>query len=186
MKWMKKIFIALFIFLFLITGTLLVIAFAYENEVKDYMIQQLNKHLKTQVIVDSKNINLSLLRNFPYASLEFKDVKMLGSPVEKKESKRDTLFALEKVFLEFNVFDILRKNYVVKKIKAENGTMKLKMGINGTVNWDIWKGDSAATASREESAFNLEKFQLNNIELQYLNYKNKNDFSFQDRKSTRL
>ena len=186
MKILKRI-VLIFLFLFLlIVGTLLLIAFAYENEVKDYMIQQLNKNLKTKVIVDSKNIKLSLLKNFPYASLDFKNAVMLESPVGKsvldKKGKRtflktDTLFTAEDISLQFNIIDILKKNYIVKKIKTENGKVKLRIGMDGSVNWDIWKGNGDTTSSSKETTFNLEKFQLKNIELLYLDYKNNNDIS---------
>jgi hypothetical protein len=65
----------------MIAGTLLVVTIAYENEVKGYMIQQLNCNLKTKVIVDGKNIQFSLFKNFPFASLNFKNVVMLEAPV---------------------------------------------------------------------------------------------------------
>jgi len=183
MKVIKRIFLSLLILFLIVVGTLLVIAFAYENEVKDYMIRQLNKNLKTQVIVDSKDIHLSLLKSFPYASLDFRNVKMLESPIGKGISKKgkkifmktDTLFAMEKISLQFNLFDILRKNYVVKKIKMENGKVKLRIGMDGSVNWDVWKGDGDTISSSKESAFNLEKFQFENIKFIYLDYKNKND-----------
>ena len=75
MHLLKKIVLSILILFLLIAGTLLVIAFAYENEVKEYMIAQLNNNLKTKVVVDSKNINFSLFKNFPYASLDFHSQK---------------------------------------------------------------------------------------------------------------
>ena len=176
-----------------ITGTLLVIAFVYEDEVKDYMIQELNKNLKTKVIVDSKNIKLSLLRNFPYASLDFKDAVMLESPVsngkkDKKGNKKllpqDTLFSAQRFSLQFNLIDIIRKNYVVKKVKAEDAKVKLRTGADGSVNWDVWKGSGDTAASSEESAFNLEKFQMDNVSLSYYDFKNKTDVSCTVRSGT--
>src|ERR1035437_202849 len=106
MKLLKRIVLS-FVFLFLITVvTLAVITFAYENEIKDYMIQQLNKNLKTKVIVNGKDIQLTLLKNFPYASLNFKNVIMLEEPISISKSNKngsvnylnqDTLFALKSI-----------------------------------------------------------------------------------------
>ena len=185
MKILKRIFLTLFILFLLIVGTLFVIAYAYENEVKDYMIQQLNKKLKTKVIVDPKNVKLSLFKNFPYASLDFKHVTMLESPIgkfkaEKKGKnvfmKTDTLFSAEEISLQFNIWDILKKNYVVKRISAENGKAKLRMGMDGSVNWDVWKGSGDTSSSYSgETVFNLEKFRMDNILLSYRDYKNDND-----------
>lgn len=193
MKLLKRITLALLFLFLLIAGTLLIIAFAYENEVKEYMIEQLNKNLKTKVVVDSKDIKLSLLKNFPYASLNFKNIIMMGSVtlpprLGSKKNKvlpkgedlggaPDTLFSAQELSLQFNIIDILKKHYVVKKVKAENGKVKLRMGADGSVNWDVWKGNGDTTFSAEESTFNLEKFQFDNIELRYLDYKNHNDVS---------
>ncbi|MBI3500998.1 MAG: AsmA family protein [Bacteroidetes bacterium] len=178
MKIIRRILFTLLFLFLLIAGTLFIIAFAYENEVKEYMIQQLNKHLKTHVIVDSKNIHLSLLKNFPYASLDFKNVRMLESPVGKKIAV-DTLFSMEEVSLQFNVLDILQKKYVVKKLRAENGKVKLRRAKDGTENWDVWqKSNDTTSAASSESAFNLEKFQFRNIELVYLDQKHRDDIAY--------
>src|SRR4051812_6125363 len=108
MKPVKKILLSILVFLLVIAGTLAVITFAYENEVKNYMIGQLNANLKTKVIVDGKNIHLSLFKDFPYASLSFKNVTMLEAPISnskpdkkgnKKFLKQDTLFSVEDISL---------------------------------------------------------------------------------------
>src|ERR1035437_2307335 len=186
MKLLKRIVLS-FVFLFLITVvTLAVITFAYENEIKDYMIRQLNKNLKTKVIVNGKDILLTLLKNFPYASLDFKNVIMLEAPIsnlmpDKKGNvkflKLDTLFSATSISLQFNILDVLRKKYVVKKISAENGKVKLRIGADGSQNWDVWKGSSDTTVATEESGFNLKKFSLENIALFYFDFKNRSDVS---------
>ncbi|TAL57684.1 MAG: hypothetical protein EPN85_13480 [Bacteroidetes bacterium] len=186
MKLLKRITLALLFFITMIAGTLLVIAFAYEKEVKDYMIQQLNANLKTKVIIDSKNMQFSLFKDFPYASLCFKDVTMLESPISnvkpdkkgnKKFLKQDTLFSADNISLQFNILDILAKKYVVKKVSADKGRVKLRVGKDGTKNWDVWKGSADTTSSSEESVFNLEKFILKDIFLIYYDFKNKDDIS---------
>lgn len=175
MKLFKRI-VLLFVFLFLlIAGTLVVIAFVYQDEVKEYMLREVNKHLKTKVMVDSKNINFSFLKDFPMASLTFRDVLMLD-PVAAKPVK-DTLLFSSNFSLQFNLFDILDKKFIVKKIKIENGQVKLKVAADGTVNWDVWKETSDADSSAGESAFNLEKIQLYNMALLYSDIKNKNTLS---------
>jgi len=186
MKLLKRIVLALLFLLLLVAGTLVVIAFAYENEVKGYMIQRLNKNLKTKVIVNNKDIQFTLLKNFPYASLDFKKVIMLEAPIsnskpDKKGNakflKQDTLFSLNDLSLQFNILDILQKRYVVKKVSAENGKVKLRIGTDGSQNWDVWKGSSDTTSSSETSAFNLKKFNLINISLTYFDFKNRGDIS---------
>ncbi|HEY4800149.1 MAG TPA: hypothetical protein VII99_13800, partial [Bacteroidia bacterium] len=189
MKIAKRILFSVLLVFVLAAGTLFVIALAYENEVKDYMIRKLNEHLKTKVIVDSKNIQLSLLKNFPYASLNFKNISVTGSITTSVRTIKgvkkgndpgkmsDTLLRAENISLEFNIMDLLRKNYVVKKIKTENGKVMLRMAADGSVNWDVWKGSGDTTSAKEESIFNLEKFQIVNMDLVYRDNKNNNDIS---------
>lgn len=188
MRNLKRILSFLLFLFLLVVSTLFVIALAYEKEVKEYVIKQLNGRLKTKVIIDSENIDFSLLKNFPYASLDFKNIIMLESPVgrnkpdkngKKQFMKTDTLFSSEHIFLQFNIWDILiTKNYVIKKISAKNGFVKLRSGMDGSVNWDVWKEDTSTTAtSPEESVFNLKKLQLDNIILSYRDYRNKTDIT---------
>lgn len=175
MKFIKQIFLSILFLSLLGIATLFIVVFAYENEVKSYMIRELNKRLKTQVIVDSTKIQLSLLHNFPYASLEFKDIIIMESTVTQKslKQKRDTLFSSSRIWLQFNLLDLLQKRYIVKAISAENGKMKLHKYTDGTVNWDMWKSED--TASSESSAFKLERFRLDRISLEYIDHKNKTD-----------
>jgi hypothetical protein len=187
MKLFKKIFLAILIFTFVLVSTLLVIGTVYENEVKDYIIKELNGNLKTKVIVDSKNIQFSLFKDFPYASLSFKNVIMLEAPIgnesktdkkgSKKNQKQDTLCSVGNISLQFNILDIIRKKYSVKKISADNGKLKLRIGADGSRNWDVWKQSGDTTSTSDESAFKLEKLKLENISLYYVDFKNQTDVS---------
>ena len=184
MKLFKRIMFSLLFLFLLIAITLVAISFVYENEVKDYMIQQLNKNLKTKVIVNGKDIKLTLLKSFPYASLDFKNVIMLEEPISISKSNKngtvnylnqDTLFSLNSISLQFNIFDILHKKYIVKKVSAENGKLKLRIGSDGSQNWNVWKESSDTTSASEESSFNLQKLYLKNISLKYFDFKNRSD-----------
>ena len=193
MKLFKRILFSVAIFLLLVAGALFVIANVYEKKVKDYMIGQLNSNLKTKVIVDTKNIQFSLFKNFPYASLSFKNVTMLEaarteagirlnkSGTDKKYNnknlKQDTLFSVDNISFQFNILDIISKKFIVKKISADNGEMKLKLRADGSRNWDVWKGNSDTTSSSSESAFKIEKFKLENIFINYLDLKKRNNIS---------
>lgn len=185
MKLLKRIVLSLLFLFLVVAGTLAVITFAYEKEVKDYMITQLNASLKTQVIIDGKDINLSLFRDFPYASLSFKNVVMLEAPLgngtdkkgNKKFLKQDTLFSVGGISLQFNILDILRKKYSIRKIAAENGRVKLRVGADNSANWDVWSSSSDSASQTSESAFNLEKFIFKDISLAYVDRKHAKNIS---------
>ncbi len=173
----KKYILIFLSVLFISIITLVGISISYEKEVKAYMIDELNKRLRAKVIVDSDNINFSLLKGFPFASLTFKDIIMLGAPMSKINEvnkgnaqvfKSDTLFSLNDLSLRFNIIDILLKKYAVKKIMAKGGFVSLKIRQNGSLNWDVWSQSTDTTSESESSAFKLEKFDLKNVSISYL------------------
>jgi AsmA-like C-terminal region len=186
MQVFKKISGALLLLILLAAGTLTLISIVYENEVKNYMIRQLNARLKTRVIVDSKNITFSLFTDFPYASLSFKNISMLEAPVDSSNAlpesrkgtreksklllRQDTLFSIDNISFQFNILDILGKKYVVKKFTAANGILKLRSSASGIKNWDVWK-NAGNGGSSGESAFSLEKFKITNLAFSYANGK---------------
>ena len=90
-KIFKAALAGLLTLLILILGAALLIANFYEDEVKQVLVGQLNKRLATPVSV--KNIELSLIKKFPNASLVFTDV------VVESVNKADSLSA-EKLFKE--------------------------------------------------------------------------------------
>jgi len=113
MKFIKSLLLGLtlgFIFLILIAIS---ISFFYEKEVTQYIIEELNES------IDVKDTKFSLLRKFPNASLEFKDVTAFSpSSFDNKilNYKTDTLFSSKRLFLEFNIFDLIKKTYKIKNI----------------------------------------------------------------------
>ncbi|MCC6837121.1 MAG: hypothetical protein IT234_01170, partial [Bacteroidia bacterium] len=60
-------------------GAGVVIGYYYQDEVKEYVIGELNKQLNTQVIVDGKDIDFTVIKSFPYASINFKNIKALDA-----------------------------------------------------------------------------------------------------------
>jgi hypothetical protein len=48
-----------------IIGISVSLVFIYEEEVVNLIIKELNKHLKTEVRIDPKNIDLTIVKSFP-------------------------------------------------------------------------------------------------------------------------
>ena len=70
-KALKILSVTLAILLFVIVG-LGVLAWAYEDEVKSYVLNELNKSLNTSVNVEK--VDFTLIEKFPYASLKFTNI----------------------------------------------------------------------------------------------------------------
>jgi len=124
----------------------------YEDEVTTYAIEELTKHLKTEV--NTRSVNLTLWNQFPSASLQFKDVY-----IEETLESKDTLLYAESLYLNFSITDFLTGNYAIKEVALSNSELHLKKLKNGTDNYHFWK----------ESESKNEKFQLSieNIALRH-------------------
>jgi hypothetical protein len=173
--WLFRFFLRFFIFLFILLGILIgagfVIATYYQDEVKEYIVSELNKQLNTQVIIDGKDIDFTVLKNFPLASVDFKNVKALDATEAKN---KDTLFKAGEISMRFNIVDVFKKNYHVKKIVISDVNLRVRIDKEGKDNYHFWKESNDTTET--SFSFALEKIILSNVELNYKNAKTHQNF----------
>jgi hypothetical protein len=172
-KYLRRTLLTLFFLLISLVGTGVLLAYIYEDEIKQLALKQLEKHLNTELIIDPQNIEFSVLRDFPYASLEFNDIKALDAIVSQK---KDTLFEAGRVSFQFNIVDLFHKNYHIKKISIQDVQLKLWVNKKGKDNYHFLK-ESKDTSSAG-FAFALEKIVLSNIDVSYLDHRDASDHSF--------
>jgi hypothetical protein len=118
-----------------------ILALYYQDEVRQYMINEINRHVDSEIT--AKDISFSVLRKFPQASIEFKDVFIGTSPgfeyCGDQGMDTDTLFTAESVFLQFSIRDIFRKQYKINRILAVNGVLNMAVNAGEKENFRIWK-----------------------------------------------
>ena len=163
----RKTFFWLFGTAFFLLLSAILLVWIFEDEVKERIVSELNKYLATEIIVDGKNIELTIIKTFPNAAIEFNDV--MAYEALKKE-KKDTLFTAENISLQFNVMDIFNKNYTIKKVACNSIDLNLKVDSKGNPNFIIWKTDSSSS-SNDSVSFKLEEVSLTNIKFKYRNKK---------------
>ncbi len=157
----------IFIIFMLIAGA--VITYIYRDEAKDLIIQSLNRNLKTEIFVD--NIQLDLFRRFPNASLTFEEVVALEvSPFENK----DTLIKADRIYFQFNVVDLIKKNYKIKHIEISGGRFAPVDLADGTNNYIFWETKQEQPANNFE--FDLQRIDLNDFEIDYKNLQQKSRY----------
>ncbi len=166
-RFLKRLFLSLSIGLISVVGISVLLVSIYEDDVKQLIIKELNKHLKAEVRIDPKNIDLTILRSFPKCALEFKDLTAMES---KEFSSGDTLLFAKRLALEFNIKDLFNKNYSIKNIVLENAHCRLKVDKKGNANYLIWRSEGVETNS-DSLNFALEKITLNAVEVSYKNSK---------------
>lgn len=137
----------------------------YGDEIKNYAINNLNKEL--EVKVEIKNIKLSFFRKFPFISMVLSDVISYSNnnfiQSDFNISEPQILFSSNEIFIQFNLIDILRGNYKIKRIIAEEGNLNLLSDSLGNINYALFKKSSPGLKNKQ------------NIELEYFKLK---DFNF--------
>lgn len=136
---------------------------------KDLIIKELNKHLKSEVRIAPQNIDLTILKSFPDCALEFKDLTAMEA---SKTDKKDTLLFAKKLSLSFNIKDLFNKNYTIKKIQLEDAKINMKVDKKGNPNYLIWQSEDKGP-SNDSLSFALENISLSNIHYIYKNSQHK-------------
>ena len=133
------------------------------DEIIASVTRELNERLESEVKVEA--IQLDLLQNFPSASIEFSKVFCR----EVNTAKRDTLFYLERVYLELNTWKLIRRQYEIESVVLQNGRLNIAQFNSGEVNYKIWKSNEDSSGSL---SINLKQIDLNSIDFSYLDEPN--------------
>ncbi len=155
---------------------LVLLTFIYQDEVKGYMIEEVNKRVNTAIIVDPADIDLTIIRSFPDVTVEFKNVAALDATTA---AKRDTLLKAGKITFSFNLPDLFRNNYTIRDISVEDATLKIWVDEKGKDNYHLLKEtpDIPPTGGTDSSHVN---FELSTIAMKNMTcmYSDKRDNSF--------
>ncbi len=161
----KIILISILSLFTLVIGTGVVIGVFYEKEVAGIIITELNKNIATEIEV--QEIKFSVLKKFPDASIEFKNVVSLSTKDFKGiSSYEDTLFTANSVILQFNIIDILKEVYTIKAIHIDNADVRIIINSDGSDNFRFWHSDTNTTAN---FSLKLKSVKLTKTKLAYIN-----------------
>ena len=130
-------------------------------EVKKLFISEINKSLVTEVQIDE--VELSLLKDFPFASLRFKGVRM--KEAVKPASAKNMLTA-GIISLRFNIWDLLHKKYRVKNIMVADIEINARILADGRDNFHFWK--EASSSTKEDFHYELQRVNLYNLHIHFL------------------
>ena len=139
-KFKKTVLITLSIIVGLVL-TAVIAARILEPTIKKAVVEQINKQLSVPISVGE--IEFSILKKFPYASLEFQDVVTAGS---KLDGVTENLLEAKKVYLLFNIFDAFSDDLKLKQINIESAKLNMYSGHDGRDNFSILKDKSNDTS----------------------------------------
>ena len=100
--------------------------------------------------LDFEKLDISLLRNFPNASLNLKGLTLVGT--ERFEG--DTIVAAKRISVVVNLMSLVGdEGFEVRKIILASPALHAHKLADGAVNWDVMKpSEPADTTAAEESA----------------------------------
>lgn len=133
-KILKKIILGFIIALLSIVVSAIILAFIFEKDIKALFVRELGKSLTAEI--SYHDFRFSLIRNFPYASINLTDVRLTASLPLKQT---DTLIKADNIALSFSIWDMLRKNYTLKKVDVNNAMLQLRVFKDGSDNYHLWK-----------------------------------------------
>ncbi len=142
--------------------TALVVALNQEK-IKSYLVNELNRQIHARVQV--QDISLSLFRKFPHATLWFRDVRVFSSQGERVPAEEPILQAGQ-VYLVFNVFDLARKNYVIRQLEVRDGQLVVLKTTTGETPIHFLRESSGS--DRKELKMQLQDVSLRQMRFKYL------------------
>ncbi len=141
------------------------VTYFYQDEVKGYVIGEVNKRVNTTIIVKPEDIDITIVKTFPDVSVIFNNISALDAT---NAAKRDTLIKAEIISLGFNIMDLFMGNYSIHHIHMENGQVNVRVDENGKDNYHFLKEtDSTSHADTSRVNFELDEITLRNIICSY-------------------
>lgn len=141
---------------------------ANKNQIKKYAIDQLNAQLDAKITIN--NIDITLFKHFPKVSLDMHLVRVTD-PIQPHKF----LLQAQHVYIGFNFYDILRKQYSIKLIAIDSAQLNLYTNLEGKSNFNIFKQDTS-TVANHSFLLSLKEVNLNQVNVVYTNKSNKQHY----------
>ncbi len=139
---------------------LVLVPIVFKDKIIAYVKKEVNKNLNATV--EFSDVDISLLRSFPKASIQLEDFSVTG--IDSFENIR--LIDAKVVDIHTNLTPIFNSNVapVIHFLKAEDANINVLKLANGSANYLITKPSSDTTAGFE---LDLEGYELTNSQLKY-------------------
>ena len=149
---MKKILKITGIVLAAILVLLLALPFAFKGKIEQVVKSEGNKLLNAQF--DFDRLDISLLRNFPQASVSLHDFWLKGVDA----FQNDTLVYAGELTAAVNLASLISGDYEISKVIVADTRLNAIVLEDGRVNWDVMKSsdDEPSTTSDDPTSFSVQ------------------------------
>jgi len=112
-----------------------------QNRVGGIVLHSLNSTLQTKI--ETESYRLSLIKKFPKATVELKNIRVHSSPGFDKSAFRgintDTLLKARSASVDFRMLDLIRGAYTFTRIGIRNGELNIFTDASGNYNYSFSK-----------------------------------------------
>ncbi|HSI71232.1 MAG TPA: AsmA-like C-terminal region-containing protein [Gillisia sp.] len=164
---MKKALKITGIVLLVLLIMLIAAPFIFESQLKDMVKKTINDNVNATV--EFSDLDLSLFRSFPQATLVLSDVSVINhAPFEG-----DTLAIGEEILLEMSIKELFKSAEKPKRVDQlilNKAFVNIKVDSLGNANYDIAKEDTSAATDTTALGFSLDlkHYEINNSRLRYI------------------
>lgn len=151
----------------LLLGAALFGVYRNQKALTQRAISEINEQFTGSLVI--RDSYISPFAQFPYISIDLEGVQFF----EDKLMQSPPVYEAGDVYLGFSLWDILRGDYQVKRIKIANGHLDLIKYENGDINLLMAKNvvaDSTAQESDQSLEFNLNELSLRNFNLSFADH----------------
>lgn len=171
---LKKIIKIFAAFILLIIIAIIAIPYFFKNQINEKIVQAINQKLNAKV--SFTDADLSLLKSFPDASINIKNILILN----KAPFEGDTLVSLAELNLKMSVKELFKdKNEAMQidGIDAKNGLVNILFNKDGLGNYDIFiKQASTDTTKSKPLALKIKAYSVENLKFNYYDERSKINF----------
>lgn len=146
----------LFLISFILIGSFVIVRF-YGDDIKAFVVQEINKNLLTKV--DVEQVDFKILETFPLASVQFSNVVIYSSTNEN-----DTLLHAAKLNCKFNLIDLYQEKYELLEIELKQGMCRLQIDKYGHENYLFWKSSDSSSTNFK---VNLQQVEIHEVAFSY-------------------
>ncbi len=152
------------IFLIILVFAATAVLYYQQQRLVRMAVGELNKQLPGELIVGGSDI--SVFQNYPYISIAVKNVRFFAD----KDTTGKTLFEAEKIYVGFNLTDILKQQYHTKVIFLKNGCIDI---VKDSGRLNILEAirrsqDTSTTTQQKHFDLVLKKLVLKNMDISFL------------------
>lgn len=166
-NWRRLVLFVLLLPLFLFAVGL-TLAYAKQDELVQKFLTQANEDFEG--IVKIGNSHIEPFSAFPYVSIDFEDIHIYEG---KKQDKEAEIVHIRHCYVDFNIWDIVNADFVIKGIKLTDGTMRLVQHKDGTYNIaNALQSKKPAAEVEEDFRVELKSVSLTNVDIKKINEEN--------------